>query len=158
MVKDYISRLLCETREESKNLEKKIQSLQKDLNQNLRCLDVIKKERNIEENIFSPRNYNIEADKKLETTQRELDRIKEELNYLNVSMENCMQKKREYKKLLGEIDEKEKTENQETHYKKIIELDDLQNTEKTENEEKKQKIEKDEKIEKEENKIKTINE
>ena len=105
MIKEYINELLNDNNEKLHKLEQQMKGLMDDLESATGWLDTLNAERNVDKNIFSPRSMNTDLKDKTEEAKNNINKIKQDIEYVRSFMETHIRKKEEYEKLLVELDE-----------------------------------------------------
>ncbi len=103
MLKDYLERVDLENSEELKKLQSQMQNLLDELNANQELIDRLSREKNLDVNIFSPRNIDTEADEKIEKARKEKLDLNQRIEYVRGLIETYTQKKIEYEELQKEL-------------------------------------------------------
>lgn len=110
MIKEYIDKLIAENNQSLENLEKEMKELISDLESSRKWLEKLQREKNLDTNIFSPRNMDTEIKEKMEKAQLEINKINHNIEHTRIMMEEHVKKKLEYEKLLLETKETEEAE------------------------------------------------
>ena len=110
MIKEYINELLDDNNEKLNKLEQQLKSLMTDLESATEWLDTLNAEKNVDKNIFSPRSIDPDLKSKTEDAQNNINKIKQDIEYVRSFIETHLRKKEEYEKLLTEIDEMSQVE------------------------------------------------
>lgn len=107
MLKEYINRLLEENNKKLNELEAQMKNLLNDLDCAKEWLDSLHAETNVDKNIFSPRVMDTDLDKKTENAQKDIEKTRQDIEYVRFFIEENVKKKLEYEKLLEEIEHME---------------------------------------------------
>ena len=105
MIKEYINELLLENDEKLNNLEQQLKSLMNDQDCAEKWLETLQSESNLDKNIFSPRAMDTDLKKKTEDARENINKTKQDIEYVKSFIETHLVKKQEYEKLLAELDE-----------------------------------------------------
>lgn len=95
--------MMEENQEELQKLEVEMKNLLEELECNQEYVLHLRKEKDIDRNIFSPRSYDADSDRKIEQAENKVEQIKNEVEYIRERIETFLKKKKEYEKILGEI-------------------------------------------------------
>lgn len=133
MLKEYLARVDLENSEELDKLQIQMKGLLDELNVKQELIDKLRREKNLDINIFSPRSMDAEADEKIEKAMQEKLEINQSIEYVRGLIETYTKKKMEYEELRKELMESEidaKTDSGEDDGK--VEDEEIKNTEVTE--------------------------
>lgn len=133
MLKEYLARVDLENSEELDKLQIQMKGLLDELNIKQELIDKLRREKNLDINIFSPRSMDAEADEKIEKAMQEKLEINQSIEYVRGLIETYTKKKMEYEELRKELMESEmdaKTDSGEDDGK--VEDEEIENAEVTE--------------------------
>ena len=105
MIKEYINELLVENKEKLDALEKQMKALLTELDGATKWMETLQAEMNVDKNIFSPRMMDAELEEKLEDAKSNIQKIKQDIDYVKSFMEENAAKEKEYGKLLEELEQ-----------------------------------------------------
>ena len=105
MIKDYINKMLEDNREELEKQEIVMNNLLIELESSQKQLLQLRREKSTDKNLFSPRNYDFEADIKIEKARDKIEKTKNEIEYTRERIETFLKKKKEFELLLEEATE-----------------------------------------------------
>lgn len=133
MLKEYLARVDLENSEELDKLQIQMKGLLDELNVKQELIDKLRREKNLDINIFSPRSMDAEADEKIEKAMQEKLEINQRIEYVRGLIETYTKKKMEYEELRKELMESEidaktdsgeedgKVKDEETEYTEVVE-------------------------------------
>lgn len=107
MLKEYLARVDLENSEELDKLQIQMKGLLDELNVKQELIDKLRREKNLDINIFSPRSMDAEADEKIEKAMQEKLEINQSIEYVRGLIETYTKKKMEYEELRKELMESE---------------------------------------------------
>lgn len=107
MLKEYLARVDLENSEELDKLQIQMKGLLDELNVKQELIDKLRREKNLDINIFSPRSMDAEADEKIEKAMQEKLEINQSIVYVRGLIETYTKKKMEYEELRKELMESE---------------------------------------------------
>ena len=105
MIREYMNELILENDEKLRSLEQQLNDSMNDLDCAEKWLENLQIEANVDKNIFSPRAAEADFDGKMEEAQGNINKIKQDIEYIKSFMETHFKKKQEYDRLLAELDE-----------------------------------------------------
>ena len=105
MIREYINELVLENDIQLKNLEQQLKQLMDDQESLRVLLETMESEANTDKSIFSPRAIDTRQKDRMDEIKRNIDKTKQDIEYVKSFMETHLRTKLEYDKLLAEVDE-----------------------------------------------------
>ena len=104
MIKEYLNELKAGNQEKLNNLEKQMKELLSDLDGATKWMESLQAEKNVDKNIFSPRTMDTDLENKVDEAKNNIQKIKQEIDYVKSFIEEAIAKREEYDKLLKELE------------------------------------------------------
>ena len=104
MIKEYLNELKAGNQKKLNNLEKQMKELLSDLDCATQWMESLQAEKNVDKNIFSPRIMDMNLESKVDEAKNNIQKIKQEIDYVKSFIEEAIAKREEYDKLLKELE------------------------------------------------------
>ncbi len=112
MIKDYILKLQEENKERLTSLESEMQDLTGKLSDAEHSLAQMEQQKQMNKNIFSPRNIDLSSEDKVKQTDNEIARLKQRMDTVSRMIEVEIEKKDEYRIMSEEVSSEENSESE----------------------------------------------
>ena len=93
MVKEYIERLMLEEQDEIEKLQMQMKQELNNLQASQEWLENLQREKNVEFNIFSPRQFDFDVDEKIEKARAVVREYDQNVEFIRKQIESHMKRK-----------------------------------------------------------------